>query len=239
MQRNQLKAVTKDELIDSILSSQQDDALQTVTSKLDALMNELTDLRKTIATRDSSTLKKISELQSQVNKQAEILEKQQRFLENIDRKERECNLVITGVPDEHESLEGATSDAEKIKKLWEKVGVTTEVSAARRLGKNVNNNSDGTPRRRPILLTVASRRERDIVLEKAKTLKSINNVYSRIYIKKDVHPSIRNEWRRLRDAEKTEKERPENIGCNIHLNTRERKLYKDGEVIDNWSLLCF
>ena len=119
------------------------------------------------------------------------------------------------------------------------MGVATEVSAARRLGNNVNNNTDGAPRRRPILLTVASRYERDMVLEKAKTLKSLSDVYSKIYIKKDVNPSIRNEWKRLRDAEKTEKERPENIGCNIHLNTRERKLYKDGVVIDNWSLLCF
>ena len=80
MQRNQLKAVTKDELIDSILSSQKVDALQTVTAKLDTLMNDVTDLKKAIATRDTSTLKKISELQSQVDKQAEILEKQQRFL---------------------------------------------------------------------------------------------------------------------------------------------------------------
>ncbi|MPC08435.1 hypothetical protein E2C01_001022 [Portunus trituberculatus] len=102
-------------------------------------------------------------------------------------------------------LGGTTSDAEKIKKLWEKVGVTTEVSAARRLGNIVNNNTDGTPRRRPILLTVASRYEKDMVLEKAKTLKSLSNVYSKIYIKKGVHPSIRNEWKRLRDAEKNRK----------------------------------
>ena len=129
--------------IDSILSSQDNDALQTVTAKLDMLMNDVSDLKKVIATKDISTLKKISELQSQIDKQAEILERQQRFLENTNRKERECNLVITGVPDEHESLEGATSDAEKIKKLWEKVGVATEVSAARRLGNIATTHNQG------------------------------------------------------------------------------------------------
>ena len=41
------------------------------------------------------------------------------------------------------------------------------------------------------------------------------------------------------DAEKTEKERPENVGCNIYLNTRERQLYKDGEVTDKWSMMGF
>ena len=60
-----------------------------------------------------------------------------------------------------------------------------------------------------------------------------------VCIKKDVHPSMRAEWRRLRDTEKTEKERPENVGCNIYLNTRERQLYKDGEVIDKWSVMGF
>ena len=34
-----------------------------------------------------------------------------------------------------------------------------------------------------------------MVLDKAKTLKSLCDAYSRIYIKKDVHPSIRNEWK--------------------------------------------
>ncbi len=99
MQRNQLKSVNKDELIESILSFQEDVALQTVTSKLDTLMNEMSDLKKTIATQDSTVLKKITELKSQVDRQAEIIAKQQRYLEMIDRKERECNLVITGVPE--------------------------------------------------------------------------------------------------------------------------------------------
>ena len=51
MQRNQRnhKAVTKDELIDSILSSQEEAALQTVTTKLDMIMNDMADLKKTIA----------------------------------------------------------------------------------------------------------------------------------------------------------------------------------------------
>lgn len=49
MQRNQLKAVTKDELTDSILSSQEGGWLATVTSKLDILVNEVANLMKAIA----------------------------------------------------------------------------------------------------------------------------------------------------------------------------------------------
>lgn len=66
-------------------------------------------------------------MQSQVDKQADIIARQQRFLEGTDRKERECSLIITGVPDVHECVEGATSCTEKIAKIREKVCVNTEV----------------------------------------------------------------------------------------------------------------
>ena len=36
----------------------------------------------------------------------------------LDRKERENNLVILGMPDEQESLDGKTTDKEKIEKKW-------------------------------------------------------------------------------------------------------------------------
>ena len=74
---------------------------------------------------------------------------------------------------------------------------------AQRLGNNVNNR-DGIPRRRPILVTVASRCARDVVLEKAKVLKTSGDTL-KIYIKKDVHQAVRAEWKRLHDAEKTNK----------------------------------
>ncbi|KAK3853679.1 hypothetical protein Pcinc_039793 [Petrolisthes cinctipes] len=55
----------------------------------------------------------MNHLQEQTDKQADIIEKQQRFLEAIDRKEQESNVVITRVADKGdkgESLEGATTD---------------------------------------------------------------------------------------------------------------------------------
>ena len=58
-------------------------------------------------------------------------------------------------------------------------------------------------------------------------------------MKKDVHPSVRAEWRRLHEDAKQEKENPSNAGCNIYLNKRDRKVYKDGAVIDQWSMQSF
>ena len=52
-----------------------------------------------------------------------------------------------------ESLEGATTDDAKIKKVWTTIGSSTDVRAARRLG-------EAGRRRRPILVMVASREDR-------------------------------------------------------------------------------
>ena len=83
-------------------------------------------------------------------------------------------------------------------------------------------------------LTLRDKTVRGGILDQAKNLKTRSEPYSKIYVKKDVHPSVRKEWQRLRDAEKTERDRPENVGCVVRLDTRERKLYRDGCVIDSW-----
>ena len=70
-------------------------------------------------------------------------------------------------------------------------------------------------------------------------LKAAGRGFSRIFVKKDLHPSIRKEWKRLHDAERAEKERPEKDGCVIRLDFRERKLYRNETVIDSWNLQCF
>lgn len=236
MQRNQLSRLTKEDLIDSILAAPaaDDGQLVELTNKLLNLTTEVAELRRAVTQSDRGINKKFEELQGQVIKQGEIISKQQRYLEILDRKDREKNLVITGVPDENEALEGATSERDKLIKIWSEAGIQDEVGTHRRLGAMGAQN-----RRRAILISVDSKEARDRILGKAPQLKQAGRAYEKIYIKKDVHPSIRNEWKRLHDAEKAEKERPENAGCVIHLDTRERKLYRDGIVIDAWNQLSF
>lgn len=110
------------------------------------------------------------------------------------------------------------------------MGVNEEIQLSRRLGTWADDN-----RRCAVLVTVASKDARDKLLAKVSTLKQTAGEFSKIYIKKDVHSSIRKKWRRLYDAEKTEKARPENSGRMMCLDTWTRKLYKDGVVIDEWN----
>lgn len=233
LSQHQLNSVRKDELIQSILSAPEpDDANLAVATQLTALIAEVADIKKALTSPDSAINRQVRDLQDQVNKQQEVIARQQRFLEDIDRKARECNLVLLGIPEEQESLEGATTDEDKIQKVWTTIGSTVGVETSRRLGR-------AGGRRRPILVAVASREDRDAVLERAKRLKEAGETFKRIFVKKDTHPAVREEWKRLKDAEKTEKEKPENAGCNIYMNYKERTLYKDNEVIDKFSLMSF
>ncbi len=242
MQRTQLARKNKDELIDMILASGGDDAtLADINKRLDDVVKAVDALKNIITSPDSVMNKNYEELKARVDKQAEIIAKQQQYLEYVDRKEREGNVVILGVPDEHESLEGAVTDEQKLDKIWTAMGVGGVVGVHRRLrgGARQDGAAGAQPRQRPILLTLADKNQRAALLDNASRLKTCGDNFSRIYVKKDVHPSVRKEWRRLRDVEAAEKAKPENVGCVIRLDTRERKVYKDDTVIDAWNAQFF
>ena len=263
MDAAQLNRLTKEVLIASIQQAQPTgpaaNALmpQDLKACMDALvaplLAELQALRTTLTQQQEETNRRMDRLEERQAKQDEAIEKQnetlrnhQRAMERADERERETNLIVLGVPDLHESLEGATTDDAKIEKVWSAAHVRVPFRSCRRLGRErpppaqgaAEGGAPARPHRRPLLVTVASREERDAVLQRAKELKDAPG-YERIFIKKDVHPDVRGEWNRLRAAEKREKERPENQGCNIRLNVRERKLYKDDVVIDQWSMHHF
>ena len=125
MNRGQLGRVTKEDLIESILAipERDDNLILTLMEKLDALVTEVAGLKTAVTSPGSVINKKLENLQEQVDKQADIIAKQQRFLETLDRKERESNLVILGVPDGNETLDGVATDKNKLRKIWEKVEV--------------------------------------------------------------------------------------------------------------------
>ena len=62
----------------------------------------------------------------------------------------------------------------------------------------------------------------------------MHHKHIRLYIKKDSHPEVRKEWRRLKEVEEEEKKKPTNVGCNIHIDYKQRVLYKDTVIIDKW-----
>ena len=236
--KTQRNGYNKTELMEIIEAAVPNDSgndlqVQTLIASLTALTAEIKGLKTIFTDHQELTRKQFDEFRQQLGKQNEIIAKQQLYLEKQDRKERECNLIVLGVPEEGETLEGATSDSDKVSKVWDAASITSNVKSLRRIGQPGE-------RRRPILVEVVSRADRDSALDKARDLKGhSNDIYKRIFVKKDQHPSVRAEWKRLHEVFKTEKERPDNQPCNIHFNFRERKIYKDGEVIDSWNMQGF
>lgn len=130
----------------------------------------------------------------------------------IGRSERR-NIVLFGVPDEHRALDGATTEEAKIQKGMNAVDCDPEMVV--RSHKLLGQRAPRSNRPRPLLIKVDSKSVRDKILEKTMSLKNMNEPYKRMYIKKDSHPEVREDWKRLKDAEEEEMKKPLNTGCNI------------------------
>ena len=242
--RSQMNTYKKEELLDILVAADKSDGESNIQSLIDSiamLTGEISSLRTSLNVHQEATRKQVEDLKEQVLKQSSIISKQQLYLEQLDRKERECNIVLLGVPEDSETLDGATSDHDKVVKVWQAASITCAIQSSKRLGKP-GNYQDGTPRRgpRPILIVVNSRNDRDAALDKSKELKTPGNGnYKNIFIKKDVHPSVRAEWKRLHEVVKIEKDRPGNSESVIYLDFKARKVFKDGNLIDQWNMQGF
>ena len=58
-----------------------------------------------------------------------------------------------------------------------------------------------------------------------------NELYGRVYVKRDQHPLIRKEWNRLREFAKKENVAPMNVGFDIKVDYEKRAVTRNGEPI--------
>ena len=114
--------------------------------------------------------------------------------------------------------------------IFDTIDVQPGRFTTKRLGKQ---NQD---RIRPILVTLENTDVKDKILSEAKKLKSAGQLYKKIYIKRDVHPAVRREWKRLYYTLEVEKNKPENMGHSVTIDKRKRQIIRDGQVIDKWNV---
>ena len=242
--KDRLKSVSKS-TIEEILEK---DDTRTTTSEanlremMGKILEEMGEIRKTnermlnvlgrIETMEEEmkVLKKEnSALKEQLTKHFEVVEKQQSFLERIDSKERSTNLIVLGVP-EGDFLE-TQSDVDKIQKVInlvdrDSVGAT-RITSLKRLGQQSGGKT------RPILVSLPTMEDRNRLVGAARETEHESLVG--IKLKKDTHPSVRAEWKRLFDAKRNEEEKAENAGKTIEMDMKKRQLICDGQVVDSWS----
>ena len=129
--------------------------------------------------------KEMIELRKECSELSDIVGHQQRYLEHIDSRDRECNAIIMGVPEEGTPLGEAQIDEDKVQSVLSIIRASEVPVDITRLGTRV------AGRNHPILLKTTSNEGREIVLANTRNLKDAGRDFKRIYMRKDIYPSLR------------------------------------------------
>lgn len=248
-----LKSITKEAMADVLGNSSLDDQ-QMMQETVHTMATEMVEIRRTNAQilaafdridkleeRMTKIEKENRELRDTVAKQenkqsteqfGQVLKQHQTFLERWDAKERAPNLIVFGIEEEQDG--DADTDTDEVLSTIQSIdgGIQRQnLISVKRLG---NKDDDKT---RPILAVMESGELRNRIANAARD--KGRGQRGGVQVKKDIHPSVRAEWRRLFEAKETEEKKPENAGCQISLNMKKRQLLRDGQVIDSWCSQLF
>ena len=198
----------------------------TVEDKFTRILIELESVKQDKAKLQSN----VDSLTEQVALLTQATMQQQKYLESIEAQTRRANLIITGVSEGDITEEGVTAktDRDKCQLVFSKVGKNNvQYESAVRLGQPAQDKT------RPIKVTLSDPETRKGILDAAKTLKDMDG-YKRVFIRKDVHPLVQKEFRRLRDVEKAERDKPENQGRTVTYDIDSRTVKVDGKIVDQF-----
>ena len=181
--------------------------------------------------------KKVASLEEESTTLNEALQQQQRFMESVDTEQRKHNLIITGMS-ESEPLH--TEDGIPIEEEEDKVQYVlslighsdTSVKTTQRLGRQHVNAAQNRPR--PIKLVLEHSEDRGDILKSTKKLNQLGDAFSKIYIKKDLHPGVHRKLRRLRETERSERANPDNTGRRVAYDWKRRNVTVDDFIVDTY-----
>lgn len=207
-----------------------------IEDKLTRANEERMECRKKCVDLEQNVLKlrtDVDKLTEQVNDQSKILCAQQKFLEEVDRDKRQKDLIVLGFVERVN-----TDEKEEFMKILDRIGVprnTIIVTNMMRLGKI---NEQYEENKRPLKITLKKSAMRDEILKNAWKLKDEgeNSPYKKIYLKRDIHPEIRKEEKRLYNVFKAEKEKPVNADFEVVFDRKKRVVLCNGTEIDHFRL---
>ena len=128
--------------------------------------------------------------------------------ENNDKKGRECNFVVSGIDEEDEA-------ENEIQDMLNYLEVTVDVSGIRRMGRDKI-----AGKTRQVWVKVASKIERNNVIDRAKKLKE-EDKWKRVYINRDMTEAERKEAFEQRvNRNMTEAEKAEPLELKVELRKR-------------------
>ena len=217
----------KDELVDDILALANNDSSCSGEVALHRKLDTMTQLLVQIQKEVQTVKEENKSLRRDVENLTATVTSQQRYLEQLDSRERACNLIVLGI------TEDGTPDQEKVGDLFDELECSQEAGSftVQRLKKK-NAPAGNTPP--PLLVKLKSSQARKTILNNREKIDDQGN-YSGVKMKRDQHPAIRREWGRLHDVFRAEQSKPENTGRDIIFDRQNRKIVdKNGEIIDMW-----
>lgn len=227
----------------TLVKETSNDAVDDQTSMLREILTEVRNLKKereeikkemaemrTVVEELRASQDENERLKNQMKQQAAILKQHQLFLERLDAKERECNLIVLGVPE----VDGIP-DLETVQRILATAKGKREefepVISVRRLGTKMPDKI------RPMLIVMPSNESRNGAVDAARGNR--DPALKDIRIKKDAHSSVRAEWSRLFKVKEEEEKKPGNAVCHISIDMKKRQVLRDGLVIDSWCQQLF
>ena len=174
----------------------------------------------------------IKRLEDKVKEQSRLISAQQRFLEDIDSERRAKNLIVLGLKEDEDD------DKDKFLEVARTIGISQDDLVIEKLTRLGKLNENQTERIRPLKMTFDSPEMKNKVLKNAYKLKNQNDddPYKKVFLKKDLHPEVRNEEKRLYDVFKKEKAKPENADKSVIFDRKSRIITCNGEEIDKFKL---
>ena len=226
MSAAQRTKINKNELIELL-----DEAVDenNIMIKLDVIIDEL----KQIKEKNESQDVEIKRIEETVLEHGKILAAHQHFMEGLDAEKRAKHMIVLGLKEEKDA-----DDREKFLGIVDAIGIKreeVEIEASERLG-NIDENQEN--RNRPLKITFGQSSMRNKVLRNSKRLKDQleGSPYKKVFLKKDQHPDIRNEEKRLYEVYKVERNKPENADKEVIFNRRTRVVTVNDEEIDRFKL---
>ena len=187
----------------------------------------------TLVNRISTLEQSVDALKKEDSRKDEILLNHQRFLEVLANKDRQCNLIISGVKESGVQDAEQSNDERTVKDIVSRISGTLSVDGLKfeieRLG-----DVDKAHKPRPIRVKVETAKIRNELCAQSSLLKNIEG-FQNIYVKRDTHPAIRKENSRIYKLVKEEKERPENQGHNIIYDRKAKVVLRDDVIIDRFN----
>ena len=215
----------------------------TVISVLMDIRDDMRTFQTTITEQVNRISTRVGHVESEVGHMHNSLLQHQRFLESIDAEKRRKTVIITGLS-EDEPLDGdqdengvvikISSDRDKVQQIFTKIGQgSTGVSNVEKLGQK-QTARDGRIPIRAVKVHLEEAGSQKLLVTNSKKLKDYSEPYNKIFVRKDMHPGVRREFNRLRQSEKTEKDKPENINRTVEYDHVTRTVTVDGVVVDRF-----